>query len=817
MSLVAGSIQIELEALDKGFKKGFDDAEKSLLKFEDKAEKGSKNINKISEGLLNGLAETAKGVSIAVGVGIAAFAGYGAKLAIDYEKQLSGIKALTGASADQMKLVSDLAVDLGNKTKFSAIEAAQGAEELLKAGVSLEQVMGGGLAGALDLAAAGELSVAESAEIASTALNAFKKDGLSVSQTADILAGSANASATSVQELKFGLSQVSAVASGVGLNFKDTSTALAVFAQNGLKGSDAGTSLKTMLLNLQPTTKGQIAMFEELGLMTENGANQFFTAEGKVKDLAGISGILNDKLKDLTDQQRLATLETLFGSDAIRAANILYKEGADGINNMSKEMLKFTAQDVAREKTNNLAGAFERLKGTIDTKSIQLFSASLPNATSAIEKLDEVISSINIENIDKMIGGFFGWINNNYILVVSALTGIASVLATLMVPALVSTAVATWAVLAPLLPMIAVIFLVVTAFTALALWVEANMPMIQQVVGETFTNIGNFISNTWTTVTTATNNFISWITTNLINTWTSISTATTNVFDAISNAITTVWETIEKITAVFFLTLYGIFTGDGELLLKVWEPIADKFWEIIGIAYNAIMNKTKETFEWLKWSVSQFGENLKNSWNGFWQSVQNKTKETFDWIIETAPKTWNSFIQGIKDFGSNLKKGSDEAMKGMGDRIWEAIQWIMNLDMGQIGKDIIQGMINGIISMGTNLKNAVGDAVNNAVNSAKQTLGIQSPSKVFYEIGGYTMEGMQDGITDNISMPTNAIDTATMATVNQSLDVVATSQNNTPTPTNISLTINGHYLGTERDKRDLVRDLQDALMQVLPI
>ena len=161
---------------------------------------------------------------------------------------MSSIKALTGSTEDQIKVVEELSMKLGSDTAFSALEAAQGIEELLKAGVSLEDIMGGAAKGALDLAAAGNISVAESAEIASTALNAFKDDNISVSRAADILAGAANASATSVQEMRFSLQASSAVAAGVGLSFEDTSAAIAAFANNGLKGSDAGTSLKTMLM-----------------------------------------------------------------------------------------------------------------------------------------------------------------------------------------------------------------------------------------------------------------------------------------------------------------------------------------------------------------------------------------------------------------------------------------------------------------------------------------------------------------------------------------------------------------------------------------
>ncbi|PLR93237.1 phage tail tape measure protein [Bacillus sp. T33-2] len=169
---------------------------------------------------------------LAVGAGL----GLTAKKAMDFESQMSSVKSVM--SPDEVNefgaSLTDLAKKMGAETKFSSLEAAQGIEELIKAGVTVTDIINGGLDGALSLAVAGELELADAAEVASTALNAFKKDNLSVMQAADLLAGAANASATSVSEMKFGLSMVSAVASGVGLSFKDTTTALASFAQNGL-------------------------------------------------------------------------------------------------------------------------------------------------------------------------------------------------------------------------------------------------------------------------------------------------------------------------------------------------------------------------------------------------------------------------------------------------------------------------------------------------------------------------------------------------------------------------------------------------------
>lgn len=334
----------------------------------------------------------------ALGAAFAVFQGFktavvgSVQKAADFEAKMSNIKALTGASAETMKKFNAAAQKAGADTAFSASEAADAIAELSKAGVSTADILNGGLTGALNLATAGELSLTESAEVASTALNAFKADGLSVTDAANQLAGAANASATDVHELKYGLSAVSAVAAGTGMSFRDTSNALAVFAQNGLKGSDAGTSLKTMLMRLQPTTKGQINQMKQLGIVTEDGTNKFFTAEGKVKSFAEVSQVLQDALKGLTPQQQQMALQTMFGSDAVRAATIAMKEGAKGANEMQAAIDKVTAAQVAAEKLNNLKGAVEILSGSFETLQIKLGTAFLPILKDLVQWIDKLVN-----------------------------------------------------------------------------------------------------------------------------------------------------------------------------------------------------------------------------------------------------------------------------------------------------------------------------------------------------------------------------------------------------------------------------------------
>ncbi|MGX5634343.1 phage tail tape measure protein [Bacillus thuringiensis] len=382
--------------------------------------------------------------------------GRGLKLAVEesmnFEQQMANIKAVSGATGQEMSKLSELAVKYGEDTKYSSVEAGKGIEELIKAGVSLTDIINGGLEGALNLAAAGELELGEAAEIASTALNAFKKDGLSVTDAANLLAGAANASATDVHELKYGLSASAAVAAGAGMTFKDTATALAVFAQNGLKGSDAGTSLKTMLMRLNPSTKEAYNKMADLGLIAYNAqagfdflvkngvtpasrsvgdievalekyvmqtegvtkwndkcdttfrelatssaflSSKFYDQQGKIQSLEHISGILQESMKDLTDQQRSMALETLFGSDAVRGATILFNEGSQGVNKMYTEMSKVTALETANTKMNTLKGRIEQLSGAFDTMKKTIGDALAPVVSAFVAGLQKLVDGFN--------------------------------------------------------------------------------------------------------------------------------------------------------------------------------------------------------------------------------------------------------------------------------------------------------------------------------------------------------------------------------------------------------------------------------------
>ena len=299
-------------------------------------------------------------------VGLVAAAGLGAAVvaSANFDQGMSKVQAATGETAANMDRLRDAAIDAGASTAFSATEAAAAIENLSKAGVSTSDILSGGLAGALDLAAAGELQVADAAEIAASALTQFNLAGADVPHVADLLAAGAGKAQGEVTDLAGALDQSGLVAAQMGLSLEETVGGLSAFASAGLLGSDAGTSFKTMLLNLVPQTEKAQGLFDDLGFSA-------FDAQGNFVGLEETAGRLRTALAGMTDEQRAATLKQMFGQDAIRAASILYEQGAEGIQDWIRKVDDSGyAADTAATKLDNLKGDVEAFTGALETALI---------------------------------------------------------------------------------------------------------------------------------------------------------------------------------------------------------------------------------------------------------------------------------------------------------------------------------------------------------------------------------------------------------------------------------------------------------------
>ncbi|WP_313276778.1 phage tail tape measure protein [Timonella senegalensis] len=310
---------------------------------------------------INDLANEAGKVGLALAAASVAAVG----VAANFDKGMSAVKATGADAAQNIGALREAAIDAGADTAYSATEAAGAIEELSKAGVSASDVLGGALAGSLDLAAAGEIGVADAAGIASIAMTQFKLSGTDVGHVADLLAAGAGKAMGGVQELGEGLKQGGLVASAMGMSLEETVAALSSFASAGLLGSDAGTSMKTMLQSLQNPSSKAKKLMDELGI-------SLYDAQGNFAGLTNLAGQLEKGMGNMTQAQRDAAMATIFGSDAVRAANVIFDEGADGIENWIAQVDDAGyAAITAATMMDNLVGDVENLGGAFESVLIE--------------------------------------------------------------------------------------------------------------------------------------------------------------------------------------------------------------------------------------------------------------------------------------------------------------------------------------------------------------------------------------------------------------------------------------------------------------
>jgi TP901 family phage tail tape measure protein len=352
--------------------------------------------------------DTSRQAQQAAGLALGAFgAGVGLAFkdaigtAATFEQQIANVAAVGGADAQaNLQEIKDAALKMGAQTAFSASEAAAGMEEMIKAGMSVKDVLGGAAQAALDLSAASGTDVALSAEIMSNALNVFgdtmtgfANSGEKAVHIADLLAQAANASATDVGELGYALSMSSAVARNFGVDIDTLGASLAILAQNGLKSSDAGTSLKQMLLSVANMSAPAKEALAELGLAAEDlvGPDGQFIGIEKMFELfrrGAAAGGLGEM-----DISRI--LGKIFGSDATRAASIFFRTNEEGWGAMRDGMANAgTAGSIAEARLNTFQGAMEALSGSIETLKIQFGQALLPALTTFAKAMMGVVNAV---------------------------------------------------------------------------------------------------------------------------------------------------------------------------------------------------------------------------------------------------------------------------------------------------------------------------------------------------------------------------------------------------------------------------------------
>lgn len=321
------------------------------------------------------------------GLAVAAFGVAAVKMAADFDRQMSTVQANTGATSAQMDQLRAAAIEAGASTVYSATDSADAINDLGKAGMSVTDILTGGLSGALNLAASDGMAVGDAAEYMANALSMFHLKGSQASQVADTLAAGAGKAVGNVSDFGEALNNCGAQANSFGMNVQETTGVLALFAQNGTIGAEAGTQLNSMLMKLAAPSAEAANTMKELGISA-------YDAQGHFVGMANFAGQLQKAEKNLTDEQRNQANATIFGSYAIKAANYLYEAGESGVNKWTKAVSESGyAAEQAAAKNNNLKGDLENLGGSMESLMISVGEGAQGPLRKMVQGLDTLVDA----------------------------------------------------------------------------------------------------------------------------------------------------------------------------------------------------------------------------------------------------------------------------------------------------------------------------------------------------------------------------------------------------------------------------------------
>ncbi|EGP4716763.1 phage tail tape measure protein, partial [Enterococcus faecium] len=771
------SVEALLKATDSGFVKTFKDAQDAVKTFEKNSNSMTTAVGKVMQG--TGAAMTKYITTPLIGVGVAA-----AKVGGDFEAQMSRVKAISGATGDKFEQMKQQAIDLGAKTAFSAKESAAGMENLASAGFSAQEIMKA-MPGLLDLAAVSGGDVALASENTATALRGFGLEASEAGHVADVFARAAADTNAEVGDMGEALKYVAPVANSMGISLEETAAAIGIMSDAGIKGSQAGTTLRGALSRLARPTKAMQDTMDNLGV-------SFYDADGKMKPLKTQVELLKKAFEGLTPEQQQNALVTLYGQESLSGMMALIDKGPDSLGKLTKSLKDSdgAADDMARTMQDNMNSysSIEQMFGAFESAAIviqKILAPSIKKVADAISGLVEKFVSApeSTQRLVVAIGAIAIAIGP----VLYALGMLVKAFQTMKVGlGVLGNGISLFKKLgsaigfltSPVGLVIAAVALLVVGFIYLwntsedfrnfwiGLWegiksaVSSAVEWIQNAwksTGEWFNNLWKSIKegadNVWTTIQEAPGKAADWIK----NKWTETKEFFSSIWDGIKEAASSTWEGIVNILAPYVIAIKNVFQPMIDFFTNLWSQIgsiAGSAWEIIK---TAIMGPILLLIDLITGNFNQLKEDASMLWTTLTTNIQNIITTFVDIVVgyytalkdtviniwnvltSTIKDVWNSFttwikettnniVNSIKQGWNNLKQGTIDLFNNMiqgAKDLWNSFKaWFINLVIGT--KDnIIQGWENlkqGTIDTFNNLVNGAQEAWDNLVNAVSDTV-----------------------------------------------------------------------------------------------
>ena len=692
----------------------------------------------------------------------------GLKVSTDFDYAMSQVEAISGATGKEFDALRNQAIKLGADTAFSATEVANAMTEMAKAGWSSQDIMSG-MAGVLNAAAASGTGLATTSTIMADAISGFGLQASEAQRVADLLTQSANAGTIGIEDLGESFKYIAPVAHTMGYSIEDVTTAVTAMSTAGIKGSQAGTALRTMLTRMVKPTDTVKAAMDELGISLTN-------SDGSFKPLNQSLAEMRAKFNGLTDEQKAYYAATLAGQEGMSGMLALlnmsqdeYDKIADSMNNASG-----VAEETASTMQDNLKSGVEQLTGSLETLAIKLADLVVPKLREIVDKATEWVNAFSemdsgtqefilklagivaiagpvLVIVGKLMSGFGSLIKvigdmpgaleavgsgftmfKNFLLNIpeaftlakAGFTGFASQ------TSVIGTALA--GITAPMIAIVAVIAVLVAAFVHL--W-------------NTNEDFRNSIIGIWNQIQEAVSRFVSNvqerleglgaklqpILDELAKAWDAFCQFLAPVFKAAFQIIADVFSGILDVLTGILDVFIGIFTGDWkqawqgvqEIFKGVWDTICNVFRDVgdmfLGI-WDVIGESITDAVDTVVTAVSDFFAGLPDAIGNFLQSVIDAVTDWATNLGQSASQAGSDFVSNVTSFMQNLPYTIGYILGyAIGTVIGWSIQFAQNAM--QAGSDFVQGVISFIQNLPTNVMGFLNSVVSSAISFASDFAG----------------------------------------------------------------------------------------------
>ena len=743
----------------------------------------------------------------------AAVGGLGAaavKVASDFDSAMSQVAAVSGATGKDLEALRDKAREMGSKTKFSASEAAEAMNYMAMAGWKTGDMLSG-IEGIMNLAAASGEDLATTSDIVTDALTALGLSAEDSGHFADILAAASSNANTNVSMMGETFKYCAPVAGALGFSAEDTAEAIGLMANAGIKSSQAGTAMRSMMTDLTGEVKFVGDAFGELTIQTTN-------TDGSMRSLGDILADCRAAFAQMSESEKAANAEALVGKNAMSGFLAVMNAAPGDIEKLNSAINNCdgTAEKMAATMQDNLAGQLTILKSQLEELAISIGEILMPYIRQIVGWIQGLVDWLNglDEGTKKIIvtvtlvaaalgpvliviGKVFGAIGTIMTVVPQIAGAISSVIGFVsgtVIPAISAVVAAIgWVPLA----IAAVVAILVVLYNKCewfreavnAIWTQIKEFFVSawEVICSFFTetipnawnslvsffqgipawwsglwqSVGDFFSNIWTNMMS--NPVLTGIVDMIRSLWENLSTTLQGIWNGIKTAASGAWELIKNVVLGPVLLLIDLVTGNFTKLKEdatnIWNNIknaASTIWngikQVVSSLAQGLANHVSILFNGLKTTIANIWTAIKNTASSAWNGLKNLVSSIASNLKQAAVNAFRTMVSGIgsalSSLGSVVQSGFQSAISFITSLPGKALQW---------GKDFINGIADGIRSAIGNVINAVSDVADKIRSFLHFSVPDEGPLTDYESWMPDFMSGLAKGIEKSRGMVKKAV------------------------------------------------------------